>query len=268
MPVDDLRFTSSHVSRPVPRGLSAETTLRHFVTVTYWVDPSALRDHIHPRFEPVCVDGGSAGSRALVSVVTFLDEDFRFVACPWLKNSFGQTNYRAYVLDTVTGKQVAWFFGTCLDSLTVAVPRYVWKLPWHRGRMNFDCRYDESAKRYASFRVVTRSNWAPARLDLRDSGVAPDALDGFADLESALVLLTHPTRGFFFRRDGTLGTYSIWHDRMRPSVGSVSEAHYPLLQQLGLVGLGDRSNVQSVLIQRSVDFTIYLPPMQVTPDAG
>jgi hypothetical protein len=265
MTLDNLHFTPLQLSRPVPRGLSAETTLRNFATVTYWVDPSVLRDHIHPRFEPVCLDADPARSRALVSVVTFLDQDFRFVACPWIKSSFGQTNYRAYVLDTMTGEQVAWFFGTCLDSLTVAVPRYVWKLPWHRGRMEFDCRYDDSAKRYASFKVVTRSKWAPARLDLEDSGAATVALDGFSNLESGLVLLTHPTRGFFFRRDGNLGTYSIWHDRMKPSEGKVREAQYPLLQQLGLVDLGDRSNIQSVLIQRSVDFTIYLPPIRVTP---
>lgn len=266
MSLDHLRFTPTLLSKPVPRGLAAETTLLHFVIVTYVVDPLALRTHLHPRFEPDCIGTDGAAPQALVSVVTFLDRDFRFVACPWFKSSFGQTNYRSYVTDTVTGDHVAWFFGTCLDSLSVAIPRYGWRLPWHRARMAFDCRYDERTNRYSSFNVETRSRWAPALLEIEDSGEPPRELTGFSNLEAGLVLLTQPTRGFFFRQDGALGSYSIWHDRLRPSVGKVKGAQYRLLQKLGLIPEGECRNVHSVLIQRSVDFTIYLPPVKIGGD--
>src|SRR5262249_50775910 len=109
--VDDLRLTPDRLAKPVPGGLAVETTLQHFAIVTYHVDPSALRAHLHARFEPVCVTIDGA-PRALVSVVSFLDRDFRFVAFPYVKASFGQTNYRAYVRDTENGDHVAWFFGT------------------------------------------------------------------------------------------------------------------------------------------------------------
>jgi uncharacterized protein YqjF (DUF2071 family) len=135
MSIENLRFTQTLLSKPIARGLAAETTLEHFAIVTYRVDPSTLRKHLHPRFEPACIADDGGARQALVSVVTFLDRDFRFVAFPWFKRSFGQTNYRAYVEDTETGEQVAWFFGTCLDSASVVVPRYLWKLPWHRARM-------------------------------------------------------------------------------------------------------------------------------------
>lgn len=263
MSLDHLRFTPAALSKPPPRGLVAETTLLHFVIVTYLVDPSVLRTHLHPRFEPDCIGAEGAASRALVSVVTFLDRDFRFVVCPWLTSSFGQTNYRSYVTDTVTGEHVAWFFGTCLDSLSVAIPRYLWRLPWHRARMAFDCRYDEPAGRYTSFNVHTRSRWAPARLEIEDSGEPPRELAGFSNLEAGLVLLTQPTRGVFFRRDGALGSYSIWHDRLRPTVGKVNVARYRILDELGLIPEGDDRNLHSVLIQRRVDFTIYLPPSSI-----
>src|SRR5258708_5872228 len=118
MSIEDLRFTTQLLSKPLPRGMAVETTLQHFAIVTYWVDPDQLRKHLHPRFEPDCVQVNGGPSRALVSVVTFLDKDFRFVACPWFKGSFGQTNYRAYVNDTHTGDHAVWFFGTCLDSLS------------------------------------------------------------------------------------------------------------------------------------------------------
>lgn len=263
MSIEDLRFTKGLLSRPVPRGLAAETTLQHFAIVTYWVDPSNLRKHLHPRFEPACLGGNGVPRRALVSVVTFLDRDFRFIACPWITRSFGQTNYRAYVQDTETGEQAAWFFGTCLDSVSVAVPRHLWKLPWHRARMAFDCRYDAATARYSTFIVRTRSSWAPAHLEIKDGGRPPSQLSGVSNLEAGLVLLTHPMRGYFFRRDGALGSYRIWHDRTEPTVGEVQDAKYPLLQRLELVAEGDRENIHSVLLQPSIDFTIYLPPSKV-----
>lgn len=263
MSIEDLRYIPKLLTKPVPRGLAVETTLQHFVSVTYWVDPSNLRKHLHPRFKPVClaVNGGSC--KALVSVVTFLDRDFRFVMCPWFKRSFGQTNYRAYVEDTQTGEHAAWFFGTCLDSVSVAVPRYLWRLPWHRARMDFSCPYDQAARRYANFNVKTRSDWAPAHLAIEDSGEPPSKLAGVSNLEAGLVLLTHPLRGYFFRQDGTLGSYAVWHDRAKSTVGTIQEARYPLLQRLGLVDEGDQSGIHSVLIQPSIDFTIYLPPSRV-----
>ena len=266
MTEDHLRFTPRHLTRPVLRGLSVETTLQHFVIVTYWVDPSNLRKHLHARFEPVCLAVNGRSRQALVSVVTFLDRDFRFAVCPWFKGSFGQTNYRAYVKDTQTGEHAAWFFGTCLDSVLVAVPRYLWRLPWHRARMDFTCRYDQTATRYTIFNVRTRSGWAPAQLAIEDSGKPPAQLAGISNLEAGLVLLTHPLRGYFFRHDGALGSYDIWHDRAQPSVGTIQEARYPLLQQLGLVEDGDQRDIHSVLIQPSIDFTIYLPPTRVKAD--
>jgi uncharacterized protein YqjF (DUF2071 family) len=268
MSINDLRFTRTLLSKPVPRGLDVETTLHHFSIVTFWVDPSNLRKHLHPRFEPVCLAAAGQPRRALVSVLTFLDRDFRFVACPWFRGSFGQTNYRAYVQDTQTGEQAAWFFGTCLDSISVAVPRYVWKLPWHRARMEFECRYDYAAAKYITFNVSTRSAWAPAELRIEDTGRPPDHLSGVSNLEAGLVLLTHPARGYFFRQDGTLGSYAIWHDRTKPTIGLIREARYPLLQQLGLVREGDQGSIHSVLLQPSIDFTIYLPPSKVSPEAA
>jgi hypothetical protein len=263
MSVEDLRFSRGLLAKPAAGGLTVETTLQHFAIVTYWVDSAALRKHLHPRFEPQILSADGHGGRALVSVVTFLDRDFRFVACPWITRSFGQTNYRAYVVDGETGEQAVWFFGTCLDSAAVLVPRYVWKLPWHRARMKFDCRYDATGARYSAYSVWTQSDWSPGTLSLADTGQPPTSLSGVGSLEAGLVLLTHPLRGYFFRRDGALGSYSIWHDRAAPTVGTVREAHYPLLQQLDLVEAGCVHDVHSVLMQPRIDFTIYLPPRRV-----
>lgn len=243
--------------------MAVETTLLHFAIVTFTIDPERLQPHLHARFEPDCIVDADGVSRALVSAVTFLDRDFRFVAMPWVRGRFGQTNYRAYVRDRQTGEHVVWFFGTCLDSWSVLVPRHAWQLPWHRAHMRFDCAPDTAAGAYSRYRVDTASAWAPAHLELEDTGQPPAALAGFPSLESGLVLLTHPLRGYFTRRDGHLGSYAIWHPRLEPTVGVVKVAHYPLLQTLGLAGEGDTARVHSVLLQQSIDFTIYLPPARV-----
>jgi hypothetical protein len=75
--------------------------------------------------------------------------------------------------------------------------------------------------------------------------------------------LTHPWQGFDFRRDGALGSYRIWHERMRTTQGRAVRAKYPVLSELGLVPVGDVRNVHSVLLQREIPFTIYLPPLRV-----
>ena len=79
--------------------------------------------------------------------------------------------------DTETGEHAVWFFGASLDSLAVFVPRRLWKLPWHKANIRFDCDYDSRLGRYRSYRMVTNDSWADAILELEDSGTAPSALD-------------------------------------------------------------------------------------------
>ena len=106
----------------------------------------------------------------------------------------------------------------------------------------------------------TKSKWAPADLELHDSGKQPEKLQGFSDLETGLLLLTHSMKGYFYLRNGRLGRYSIWHDQLQLTSGSAVNAEFKLLDNPGLVKSGDTSNIHSVLIQKSTNFTIYLPP--------
>ena len=136
----------------------------------------------------------------------------------------------------------------------------MWKLPWHRGRVQFDCRYDTSTVRYKRYGMTTTSDWAPVDLELRDSGEPITALDGFPNLDAGLVALTHPLIGVFHRRDGKLGTYSIWHDKLSCTAGHVVKARIGLFDRLGIVPFALQSKPHSVLIQHRTEFTIFLPP--------
>lgn len=260
--MEKLNFNAELLARQPPQGIDVETTLAHFAIITCLIDPALLRPLIPPRFalDMVEVDGQE---RALLSVVPFMDQDFRFVRFPWHKWRFGQTNYRVYVTDTATGEHAAWFIGTSLDSWTVSIPHHFWKLPWHRAKIDFDCTYDTAAQRYIDYRMQTTNSWADAQVELTDTGQPPTELVGFDDLETGLVILTHPRTGFYHRRDGQLGSYHIWHDRLQTTTGKVKTARFALLEQLGLVERGTPPQIHSVLMQHETEFTIYLPPRAV-----
>jgi hypothetical protein len=72
--------------------------------------------------------------KALISVVPFVDVDFTSAVYPFPKFTMGQTNYRIYIVDTLTCERCVWFLGTTLDSWTVLVPRVLWNLPWFTGK--------------------------------------------------------------------------------------------------------------------------------------
>lgn len=78
-----------------------------------------------------------------------------------------------------------------------------------------------------------------------------------------MLALTHPLTGFHRRRDGVLGTYSVWHDRLRPTVGWVRSARFGLLDRLGVVPYAEQARPHSVLLQRRTQFTVYLPPARL-----
>lgn len=245
------------------RGLwDAVTSLRDFAIITYKVRLDILRSLVDERFSIKTITGDDGEQWGLVSVVPFMDIDFRFKRFPFWKHRFGQTNYRVYVEDMQTGEDVVWFLGTVLDSWTVHVPRRWWKLPWHGGRTAFDCEYDEAAGRYTKYEMKSSSEWAPSEVVLNDSGVKVGRLEGFDVLQEGRRVLTHPSKGYFYRRDRQLGGYSIYHDWLDLTVGGIEKAEFGLLARLGLVKLGDLSQVHSVLMQRETEFEIYLPPLK------
>jgi uncharacterized protein YqjF (DUF2071 family) len=261
---DRLTYERYLVDRPTPSGIDVVTELTHFAIVTYAVAPEAVQRLIHPRFAPdtVMVDGRPM---ALLSVVPFLDHDFCFAQFPLPRFHFGQTNYRIYVIDTLTGERAVWFLGTVLDSWSVAVPRILWRLPWHYGRIRFDCELVDG--HYRRYEMTTRSAWAASSLSLQEDTAGVFDFPGFPDEETALVVLTHPLTGYFLRRDGRLGTYRVWHDRLRMRPGRCLAARFDLLHTLGLVCREDQNRPHSVMLQPVTEFTIYLPPKAIHEQA-
>ncbi len=243
--------------RPDSRWRDVTTTLADFAIITYAVDPAALAALLPAEFGPDVFTLDDGRRVAFVSAVPFRDLDFRFGFAPWLRFAFAQTNYRAYV--TYRGQRCVWFFGTSLATRWVWIPRYRWKLPWHHACI--DINADWQGERCARYRLHTVADWGSADAELEGSDEPAGRLDGFADAEETSLVLTHPLAGYFTRRDGRLGTYSVWHERLNLRLGSARNARFEVFEQLGLVQRG--APPHSVLIQRETEFVIRLPPQPV-----
>lgn len=237
--------------QPFTHPLTVATTLEHFAMVTYHVPVERLRVLVPARFDIYTqnIDGQEMG---LVSVVNFVDRDFRFVKVPFFKFSFEQTNYRTYVTDRGSGEHVAWFFGTTVGSVLGCIPRYAWNMPWHTAK--YKTKFEHTGDRYDMYEVEVDKGPAAARLVLREAppGPVPEGLE-------ALVLL-YPMKGYYYKQNGELGHYRIWHGTLPVRTGACKAAYFALLESLSLLTKAEMLQPVSVLLCNTVDFEIALPP--------
>lgn len=252
-----LQFKDFLQSQPEPKGIDVACGLQHFAIITYAFEPERFFGVMPERFklDTVLIDGQE---KALLSVVAFIDVDFTSAAYPFPKFRMGQTNYRIYSVDQATGEKCVWFIGTTLDSWTRSVPHAIWNLPWYGGRVSFEAELNLTGQ-YDRYLMRTKAEWAPAMVELKG---CQDSMrsSGFPNAETALVYLTHSLRGFYHRRDGRLGTYHVWHERLSVHCGQLLTANFGLLNRLGLVSLEEQQHPHSVLLDPLADFIIYLPP--------
>lgn len=257
--MESLKFKDFLHSRPEPKGIDVLCKLQHFSIITYAVEPARFEGLFPERFKLDTVHINNE-EKALISVVPFIDVDFTSAVFPFPKFTMGQTNYRIYIIDKETNERCVWFLGTTLDSWTLVVPNLIWNLPWHSGKVVFDCEFDASAQVYSKYKMMTSAIWAPAEVELSQEEGTEIVLSGFPDTETGLVYLTHPLAGFYYRTDGRLGTYRVWHKKLEVTAGRVKSANFGLLSRLGLVTLEEQQEAHSVLIEPINEFTIYLPP--------
>jgi hypothetical protein len=230
--------------------------------VTYAVDPALLANMISERFTltTLPIEGNE---RALVSAVSFLNDNFRLAAYPSPKLKMAQVNYRTYVTNRTNGERCVWFLGTVLDSWTVIVTRCLWMLPWHKGKIELTCDIDLGSGRYRKYKMQTLAEQSAADLELRQDGTERLDLPGFPDLETGLIYLSHPLHGFNRRLDGRLSHYRIWHPRINLRAARLERATYEFLNNTALVSWREQQQPHSVMIAPASDFTIYLPPRTI-----
>lgn len=258
---------------PTPRGIDVVTTLRHFALVTYAVEPGAVERMVPARLAPLAIMLNGE-SRALVSVVLFVNTRFRSAVFPSPSLNMAQINYRAYVIDRETGEHGIWFIQTLIDSWAFLVPRYVWHMPWRRAGISLEYElhepdlYESESREpephgvlYKTYDVNAVAGPASSRVGLaQETDRPPLELPGFPDVETGLVCLTHAFSGFYRRRDGKIAVNRVWHEPIPVTPARLTQASFPLLERLELVPLAEMTKPYSVLLAPAVDFVSRLPP--------
>jgi Uncharacterized conserved protein (COG2071) len=240
--------------RQRPRWHHAAAELDDFAIITYRVDPDRLAALLPPGVVAQVFPFDDGGRDALVSAVAFRDRDFHFRFCPPVGMSCGQINYRGYV--RVNGERGVWFFGNALDHPLVLVPRLLWQMPWHRARIRIGTEPGR-------WQLTATDPTGTSQCDLTVTEQPLGRLDGFTDTADTVRILTHPTDGWYRRRDGATGHYSIWHPVLAARVCAPTSARFTFLEELGLITAD--SAPHSALTQPTIHFDVHTPPRRQRP---
>jgi hypothetical protein len=240
--------------RPRPRWHHASTELDDFAIISYRVEPDLVSQHLPPGVVPEVLRFDDGGQGTLVSAVVFRDRDLHFRFCPPVSISCGQINYRAYV--SAGENRGVWFFGIAFDHPLFMVPRLLWQMPWHRARIRVGAADDR-------WRMTAADPSGTSHCELAVTGQPLGRLDGFSDVSETLGRLTHPTDGWYQRRDTGIGHYSIWHDVLAARQCTLTSARFTFLESLGLIT--PVSEPHSAFTQPTIHFDIHTPPRRLHP---
>ena len=235
--------------------LDIRSALLHFALINYTVPKIRLEPYVFSeRFEILefDIDGRQ---QAMLSVVPFVDADFCFYRLfPWFKFRFPQTNHRIYVIDKVTGEPAVWFLGTTLGSRVVHLARALWRIPWYRACYHVDCAFDETASRYETYEMRIKSDWCAAQIEIEDTGSPVELSD------KERLILTHPVDGYYYRLDGRVGGYAVWHELIPLTSGKPHFLYFSLYERLGIMTREEMQKPHSIFICPRIPFEIYMPP--------
>jgi hypothetical protein len=245
-------------------GIDVQTRLKHFALINYAVPKERLLPFI-PQDRFILPEFSIDNKKfCFMSAVPFLDIDFFFPKIfPFFKFSFFQTNFRVYVIEKKTGEHSVWFFGTTLGSKVVNFPKYFFKLPWHFAKYKTDINWNQTTNLYDTYKIYTESNFCSSEIILQDTALPVDLQKGFQNLEEQFFILTHPIKGYFYRTDNTIGTYSIWHDKINIRLAKSEKLYFSLYENLGILSKEEMNHPHSIFICPEVLFEVHLPPKKL-----
>lgn len=251
---------NQRLSPPQDGWVDVRSKLKHFALINYALPKSRLESYIPAsHFEiPEFTIGGK--QMALMSAVPFWDVDFHFINLPFLKFSFGQTNFRVYVIDKRSGEHAVWFFGTTLGSFVVYFAKGAWGIPWYYARYQSLFEQDPLTRRYHSYKYTIDSKWCDAQVELEDTEVPVSLAEGFSSVDEMKLILTHPVDGYFYNSNHKVGKYAVWHKEISFTTGRAKNIYFSLYERLGLLSKGEMQNPHSVFICPETEFKVLLPP--------
>ena len=98
------------------------------------------------------------------------------------------------------------------------------------------------------------SDWCAAQIDIEDTG-QPVELSAADQL-----ILTHPVDGYFYRLDGRVGGYAVWHKLIPITVGKPRHLYFSLYERLRIMTRKEMNKPHSIFLCPCIPFEIYMPP--------
>jgi hypothetical protein len=226
--------------------------LEDFAIVNWPVDPERLRPHLPAGFEPEERSG-----TAYVAMVAFRNHGFHFRAAPFARLSCGQADYRTFVRRGED--RGVWFFGGSLSSRLVVVATALWKMPWHHESIDMASSSPDDPSAQWTFRAS--GGWGAAAVTLTRTGrpfAHSQGFDGAADNADSL---TDPIVGWYPRRDGAIGRYSVWHEPLELQEATAEVTRCDVFERLGLINKNQAPSGAG--LQRTVSFDVHTPPTKI-----
>lgn len=188
-------------------------------------------------------------------MVAFRSRGFHFRAAPFARISCGQADYRALVRRGE--ERGVWFFGGSLSSRLVDVAGTLWKMPWHYTSIDITASHGDATGRW---KFDATGDWGTATVALIHTG-RPFAAPDFGDSTEAASALVDPFVGWYPRRDGGVGRYSVWHEPLQLGEAIAETARCDVFEGLGLID--NEQQPISAGMQRRIRFDIHTPPTRV-----
>jgi hypothetical protein len=195
--------------------------------------------------------------QAFIAMVAFRNRGFHFRAAPFASISCGQADYRALVRHG--DERGIWFLGGSLSSRLVSVASTIWKMPWHY--TSIDITASSNGHSSGHWYLDAAGRWGAAAITLSHTGRPFVAPADFGDSTDSLTTLVDPLIGWYPRRGGGVGRYSVWHEplKLREAVAEVSRCD--VFERCGLIDKGQQPI--SAGLQRQIQFDVHTPPTRV-----
>lgn len=217
--------------------------LEDFAIINLSVDPDRLQ-----RCLPAGFEADEQRGIANIAMVAFKNHGFHFRGAPFARLSCGQADYRTFVRHG--GERGVWFFGGSLSSRLVSVATGLWKMPWHYDSIDIAASSnDDSGGRWS---LEAAGSWGAAAVALTTTGRA---------FPAASAPITDPLVGWYPRRDGGIGRYSVWHRPLQLLEADAEVRRCDVFERLALIDKGQTPSGAG--LQRSIEFDIHTPPTRL-----
>lgn len=134
-------------------------------------------------------------------------------------------------------------------------------MPWEYGKYNASFTIENNT--YSEYSIDFKSKHGVGEVQLQSTCEKMKIHSGFTSLEEQLLILTHPVTGYYYLKNGQIGSYEIWHPQMELYEGKSQKIYFELFENLGFLSREEMNEAHSILMTKEIEFDILMPPRKL-----